>query len=103
MQGSISPLESLLRRDRTIVFIGLFGVVALSWAYMLYLAQDMGSMMIPLNVNWTVGDFAFQYGMWAFISRMATTETRLLMILALSWHYRLQGLWGKVMQNSGYT
>ena len=62
---SATTLEAILRRDRMIVVAGLFAIAALSWAYMVYLAHDMSSMMIPLNQAWVVEDFVFQYVMWA--------------------------------------
>ncbi len=36
-----TPLEAVLRRDRTIALAGLLGIAALAWAYMLDLAWDM--------------------------------------------------------------
>ena len=39
-----TPLELMLRRDRTIVLAGLTGVAALAWVYILYLGWDMRGM-----------------------------------------------------------
>ena len=36
-----TPLETALRRDRVIVLMGIVGLAALAWAYILYLAWDM--------------------------------------------------------------
>ena len=58
-------LEEVLQRDRAVTIAGIAGVAALAWAYILYLASDMGRMMIPLTESWSPGDFIFQYGMWS--------------------------------------
>ena len=38
----ISPLESLLKRDRAIVLAGLIGVTGLAWVYLFAMAAEMG-------------------------------------------------------------
>ncbi len=60
-----TTLEAVLKRDRAIAIAGIAGVAALAWAYILYLASDMGRMMIPLTESWSAGDFIFQYVMWS--------------------------------------
>ena len=80
----VAPLEAVLRRDRLVVVAGLLAIVALSWAYMSYLAQDMGSMMIPLNQDWSAGDFGFQYGMWAVMMVAMMVPSAAPMILMFS-------------------
>lgn len=37
--------ETVLRRDRTVVLVGLGAIVVLSWAYLGYLAWGMAGMM----------------------------------------------------------
>ena len=37
--------ETVLRRDRSVVLVGLGTIVFLSWAYIIYLAQNMAGMM----------------------------------------------------------
>ena len=69
---NVTPLEVVLRRDRTIVLAGLTGVAALAWAYTLYLARnmrgmDMGSMpmgpgmSMPQMQSWGAGDFVLTF------------------------------------------
>jgi predicted metal-binding membrane protein len=76
-----SSLEAVLRRDRLIVAGALAAVVAVAWAYVLWLAadMDMGGMdmtgfrmipagigiMAPANAPWTAIEFAFVFVMWA--------------------------------------
>ena len=36
--------ETMLRRDRAVVLVGLSTIVVLSWTYLIYLAGDMSSM-----------------------------------------------------------
>ena len=46
---SDAALERLIRRDRAIVLAALFGLAALAWAYVIWLAadMDMGGMTWP--------------------------------------------------------
>jgi predicted metal-binding membrane protein len=48
-------LENLLKRDRIIVLAGLVCITLLAWSYLLYLAQDMARMDMPMSVE-PVGD-----------------------------------------------
>ncbi len=62
-------LESILKRDRTIVLAGLAGIVMLSWAYVVYLAWQMEGMdpgiAMPQIQSWNVTDFLFMFLMWS--------------------------------------
>ena len=80
----VTPLEALLRRDRAVVAAGFLAIVALAWAYMIYIAQDMGSMMVPLNQSWDPGDFIFQFVMWAVMmtAMMVPTAAPMLLLFA---------------------
>src|SRR5215470_13997427 len=76
-----STLETVLRRDRLVVGGALGVIVALAWAYVLWLAadMDMGGMdmtgfrmipagmglMAPSDAAWTTIEFAFVFAMWA--------------------------------------
>ena len=65
----ISPLESLLKRDRAVVLAGLVGVTAIAWVYLFVLAVNMGDMggaMAALQVRpWGGLDFLLMFLMWA--------------------------------------
>ena len=63
---------------------GLFLIAGLAWAYMLYLAQDMRAMMIPLNQSWSAGDFGFQFTMWAVMMIAMMTPSATPMILTFT-------------------
>jgi len=74
-------LEAVLRRDRLIVASALGVIAALAWAYVLWLAADMGmdgmnmsgfrmvpagiGMMAPAAAPWSAVEFAFVFVMWA--------------------------------------
>ena len=83
-----SPLELVLRRDRVVIIAGILAVAALSWAYMVYLAQgrglDMGiSMdmaMAQLN-SWNAADFGLMFLMWAVMMTAMMIPTAAPMIL----------------------
>ena len=72
----ISPLESVLKRDRAVVLAGLIGVTALAWVYLFAMAAEMGEMsqggvmgggaMAALQVRpWGGLDFLLMFLMWA--------------------------------------
>ena len=58
-----TAIEAVLKRDRAVVVVGVAGVTALAWAYMVYLAQssgDMGSGMAMAQLqSWSAADFGF--------------------------------------------
>lgn len=63
-------LDQLIRRDRTVVALGLLGIVALSWAYMIHLAREMAAMpdmalALPQMKPWGPADLALTFLMWA--------------------------------------
>ncbi len=62
-------LESILKRDRTIVLVGLAGIVVLSWAYVVYLAWQMEGMdpgmAMPQIQSWSGTDLLLMFLMWA--------------------------------------
>jgi len=70
MQSS-TALEAVLKRDRLIVLGGLAGITALAWAYVGYLAWDMGRMDMSMDMamphmqTWGVLDLGLLCVMWA--------------------------------------
>jgi predicted metal-binding membrane protein len=44
-------LETLLKRDRSIILAGLIVIIILAWVYLFYLAQDMTSMEMPATTE----------------------------------------------------
>ncbi len=81
-------LESILKRDRTIVLAGLAGIVMLSWAYVVYLAWQMEGMdpgmAMPRIQSWSVADFLFMFLMWAvmMVAMMVPPATPMVLIFA---------------------
>jgi predicted metal-binding membrane protein len=76
-----AALATLLRRDRAIVAAMLGALIALAWAYILWLAADMqmggmdmtgfrmipagAGLMMPVTAPWELIEFAFVFAMWA--------------------------------------
>jgi len=95
-----SPLETMLRRDRLIVAVALGAIVALAWAYVLWLAadMDMGGMdmegfrmipagigiMLPASEPWRVIEFVYVFLMWAvmMVGMMAPSAAPMILMYA---------------------
>jgi predicted metal-binding membrane protein len=97
-------LEAVLRRDRAVVVAALFVVLAISWAYILWLAvemaampampvdapmaempgMDMGAAMEPGFRPWSAVDFAFTFAMWAvmMVGMMTPSVAPMLLLYA---------------------
>jgi predicted metal-binding membrane protein len=82
--SSQSAIEVVIRRDRVVIAAGLAVLGAIAWAYMFYLAQDMTAMMIPLSRAWSLGDFSFQFIMWAVMMVAMMTPSAAPMILVFA-------------------
>jgi predicted metal-binding membrane protein len=94
------PLETLLRRDRVVVAGALAVLVALAWAYVLWLAADMGmggmdmrgmrmvpagrGLMAPAEAPWRAVEFAFVFAMWAvmMVGMMAPSAAPMILLYA---------------------
>jgi predicted metal-binding membrane protein len=95
-----STLETVLRRDRLIVAGALGVLVALAWAYVLWLAADMdmggmdmsGFRMVPAGIGlmapaaapWSAVEFAFVFAMWAvmMVGMMAPSAAPMILMHA---------------------
>jgi predicted metal-binding membrane protein len=95
-----ASLATVLRRDRIIVAATLIVLIALAWAYMLWLAADMNmggmdmtgfrmipsghSLMMPATAPWQPIEFAFVFAMWAvmMIGMMTPSAAPLILIYA---------------------
>ena len=66
---SATPIEALLKRDRAVVIAGIVAVVALAWAYMVYLTQSNNGMHSGIAMaqlqSWSATDFGLMFLMWA--------------------------------------
>ena len=65
--AKVSALETVLKRDRSVVLGGLIGIALVAWAYTGYLAWDMHhmAMTMPQMQGWGVVDLLLLYLMWA--------------------------------------
>jgi len=104
-----APLEAVLRRDRVVVAGALGVVVALAWAYVLWLAadMDMGGMdmtgfrmipagigiMAPANTPWRLIEFVFVFAMWAvmMIGMMAPSAAPMILVYARVSRHSVEG------------
>src|SRR6201995_5481333 len=95
-----SALEAVLRRDRLLVAVALAVPVALAWAYVLWLANDMdmggmdmaGFRMIPAGIGimlpasdpWRAIEFAYVFLMWAvmMVGMMAPSAAPMILLYA---------------------
>ena len=88
MTQSESSVESLLKRDRLVIAVGIVGLTALAWAYLVYLARDMGGMdqgmMMAQMQSWTIADFGFMFLMWAvmMVGMMVPTAAPMVLLFA---------------------
>ena len=89
---AVSMGEAVLKRDRTVVVAGLVTIIALAWAYMLYLAWDMQrmdmgpgmEMAMPGMQAWSMVDFVLMFIMWSVMMVAMMTPSAAPMILAYS-------------------
>lgn len=105
-----SALETVLRRDRWILSGAIGLIVALAWAYLLWLANDMdmGGMdmtgfrmipagigiMLPAEAPWRPIEFAYVFSMWAvmMVGMMAPSASPMILMYArIGRHGRSQG------------
>ena len=95
-----SRLETVLRRDRWIVGGAIAILVALAWAYVLWLADDMDmsgmdmtgfrmipagiGIMLPANEPWRAIEFAYVFLMWAvmMVGMMAPSAAPMILMYA---------------------
>ena len=81
----VAFFDTALRRDRVLVSAGLAAIVALSWAYMVYLAQGMGdmdtAMAMALTQSWNTVDLATLFLMWVVMMIAMMVPTAAPMIL----------------------
>jgi predicted metal-binding membrane protein len=93
-------LEAILRRDRLVVAGALATIVALSWAYVIWLAADMdmggmdmdGLRMVPAGIGlmapattaWSAIEFAYVLAMWAvmMVGMMAPAAAPMILVYA---------------------
>lgn len=82
-------VEQLIRRDRAIVALGLLGMSATGWLYILRLGREMAqtadmAMTMPQMKPWSLPDFSLTFLMWAvmMVAMMVPSATPMLLIFA---------------------
>ena len=83
-------IESLIKRDRMIVIVGVVVVVAIAWVYTVYVAlsntgMDMSMSMDSSNVReWTGVDFSLMFVMWAvmMVAMMVPSAAPMVLLFA---------------------
>jgi len=86
----LSPIESLIKRDRAVVIVGVIAVSAIAWGYIIYVAQsnaDMGMSMSVAAGNvrpWTGVDFALMFVMWSvmMVAMMVPSAAPMILLFA---------------------
>ncbi len=93
-------LETLLKRDRGLVLVGLVAITLLSWAYLFYLAQDMARMEMGAGISmnsdmgmaaampqtqvWSVFEFGLMFLMWSImmVAMMVPSAAPMILLFA---------------------
>lgn len=86
---SLGMTESVIKRDRMIVMLGLAGVIGLSWLYTLYMAWGLGlgidlDICGPLVATWGTTQFLLVFGMWSvmMVAMMAPSVSPFVLMFA---------------------
>ena len=85
-----SALESVLKRDRMVVILGVIAVVAIAWGYIVYLAQSSANMDLSTGLamgnmrSWSGVDFGLMFVMWAvmMVAMMLPSATPMILLFA---------------------
>lgn len=82
-------VDQLIRRDRAIVTLGLLGVTALGWLYIVRLSREMAAMAdpamaMPQMKPWSLAEFALTFLMWAvmMLAMMVPSAAPMILIFA---------------------
>ena len=115
---SDQALEVVLRRDRAVIIASLLVITGLSWAYVLWLVDDMwmGGMdmtgfrmipagmglMMPTSAPWRPIEFAFVFVMWVVMMIGMMTPSAAPMVLLYARVGRQAAVQGKPFAASGW-
>lgn len=88
-------LRGVLHRDRVLVLGGLLLIAGAAWAYMVYLAWEMGQMdrAAPLMHGWGPVELAMLFLMWAVMMvamMLPSAAPMILMFARVNWKRRAQ-------------
>src|ERR1700676_2601960 len=111
-------LETLLRRDRTIMIAALAALTALAWADLVWLANDMArggmdmtglrmipagrGLMMPASEPWQPVEFGYVFAMWVIMMIGMMTPSVAPMILIYARVGRQAAMQGKPVAASGW-
>lgn len=112
-------LTAVLRRDRAIVVASLLALIAVAWAYILWLVHAMrmdgmemvdmrmdanpfGVAMIPSLQPWSGAEFSFTFAMWVIMMVGMMTPSVAPMVLIYARVGRQAELQGKPLAATGY-
>jgi predicted metal-binding membrane protein len=86
-----TALESIVQRDRLVLFSGLIGISAIAWAYTIMLsggaghgAQGAHATLLAQPRSWTATDLATTFGMWTVMMLAMMLPTAAPMVLSLA-------------------
>lgn len=81
--------ETVLRRDRAVVIVGLVAVTAIAWVYTLHLTRDMTGMSMEMPAPtvrvWGTMDFVLTFAMWTVmqVAMMTPSATPMILVFAV--------------------
>jgi predicted metal-binding membrane protein len=86
----LTRLEAVLRRDRAVILAGVAVVALAAWAYLVYLAREMGAMgmapnmMMPNMQSWGAVELLLLFVMWAvmMVAMMVPSAAPLVLMFA---------------------
>ena len=89
----MTTTEAVFRRDRAIILAGLIGITGLAWAYMFYLAaqmggasmsSEMGEMAMPQMQTWGIVDLVLMFVMWSvmMVAMMVPSAAPMILVFA---------------------
>lgn len=80
-----ASVETLLRRDRVILWLGMFTLAALAWLYLFRLDAAMtAEMAMPMMLPWSRSDFLLTFVMWAVMMVAMMTPSAAPMVLTFA-------------------
>lgn len=100
-----TALETVLRRDRTLVLASLAALTALAWGYLVWLAQGMrmpAHGMAGMASSWTAGEAVLMFVMWAVMMVGMMTPSAAPMILIYARVGRQAELQGRPLAATGF-
>jgi len=103
-------LKSIYRRDRRVVLAGLAGITALAWIYLMYMAQGMDAMSMPMSgmsmpqwQPWSAIEFALMLLMWVVMMVAMMVPSASPMILTFTAVHRRQSKGDAIVPTAAFV